>query len=267
MSSRSPRSTATSTFTSTTSRASRRCPVRRARCMARAPRRAPSASSPTSRIRTRFAAGYDLEGNTVDHGGSGYTFEGFVNIPITDIAAVRLVGWDEKDAGYIDNVHGTVTFPTSGITFDNANAGQEGLQRRRDQGRPRGAQGRSERQLDDHCRRSWARCRTRNGNFGFNPAVGDLEISHYFPETSHDSWVQSALTIEGKISNFDLVYAGAYLDTQHARDRGLHRLLAVLRHRLRLGRLFPGQRRQPDQPGAVHRRAAITTPRSATSSA
>ncbi len=27
----------------------------------------------------------------------------------------------------------------------------------------------------------------------------------------HDSWVQSSLTVEGKISNFDIVYAGAYL--------------------------------------------------------
>ena len=26
----------------------------------------------------------------------------------------------------------------------------------------------------------------------------------------HDSWVQSALTVEGKIGNFDIVYAGAY---------------------------------------------------------
>jgi len=85
-----------------------------------------SSESGTIRIITNkpdakaFAAGYDLEGNTVDHGGQGYKFEGFVNIPLTDIAAVRLVGWDEKDAGFIDNVHGTAFFPTSGITADNA---------------------------------------------------------------------------------------------------------------------------------------------------
>ena len=50
-----------------------------------------------------------------------------------------------------------------------------------------------------------------NGNFGYNPAVGDLDVQNYFPETTHDSWVQSALTVEGKISDFDIVYAGAYL--------------------------------------------------------
>ena len=41
----------------------------------------------------KFEAGYDLDGNSVDHGGVGYTAEGFVNLPIADIAAVRLVGW------------------------------------------------------------------------------------------------------------------------------------------------------------------------------
>jgi iron complex outermembrane receptor protein len=30
--------------------------------------------------------------------------EGFVNQPISDKIAVRLVGWDEHDGGYIDNV-------------------------------------------------------------------------------------------------------------------------------------------------------------------
>src|SRR5579859_5572776 len=53
---------------------------------------------------TKFSAGYDVHGNHVQHGGFGYELEGYVNIPISPIAAVRLVGWDEHDAGYIDNV-------------------------------------------------------------------------------------------------------------------------------------------------------------------
>src|SRR5579872_3927672 len=56
---------------------------------------------------TKFEAGYDLEGNRVDHGGTGWQIQGFVNLPLSPIAAVRLVGWDEHDAGYIDNVAGT----------------------------------------------------------------------------------------------------------------------------------------------------------------
>ncbi len=56
---------------------------------------------------TKFEAAYDVSGNVVDHGGEGWTAEGFVNIPLSPIAAIRLVGWDEHDPGYINNVAGT----------------------------------------------------------------------------------------------------------------------------------------------------------------
>jgi iron complex outermembrane receptor protein len=56
---------------------------------------------------TKFAAGYDVGGNSVNHGGLGWVAEGFVNLPITPTAAIRLVGWDEHDGGYIKNVAGT----------------------------------------------------------------------------------------------------------------------------------------------------------------
>src|ERR1700749_4663391 len=54
-----------------------------------------------------FAASYDLDVNSVDHGGIGYNLDGMVNIPLSDKMALRVVAWDEHDAGYIDNVHGT----------------------------------------------------------------------------------------------------------------------------------------------------------------
>src|SRR5580693_10021649 len=69
---------------------------------------------------SHFSAGYDLGVNQVDHGGVGYSVEGFVNIPLSPIAAIRLVGWDEHKAGFIDNVPKTYVFPTSGIAFNNA---------------------------------------------------------------------------------------------------------------------------------------------------
>ena len=43
---------------------------------------------------------------------SATSLEGFVNVPIGDSAAIRLVGWDKHDAGYVDNKLGTRTFPT-----------------------------------------------------------------------------------------------------------------------------------------------------------
>ena len=38
----------------------------------------------------------------------------------TIVIALRVVGWDQKDAGWIDNVYNERTFPTSGITMNNA---------------------------------------------------------------------------------------------------------------------------------------------------
>ena len=84
-----------------------------------------SSQSGTIRIITNkpdpsgFEAGYDLEGSTVAKGETGYLAEGFVNLPISDTAAVRLVGWVRHDAGFVDNVPGAVTYPTSDVTIDN----------------------------------------------------------------------------------------------------------------------------------------------------
>jgi outer membrane receptor protein involved in Fe transport len=42
----------------------------------------------------------------------GVRRRGLLNLPISDAAAIRLVGWHKKDAGYIDNVYATRTFPS-----------------------------------------------------------------------------------------------------------------------------------------------------------
>ena len=175
-----------------------------------------SSESGTIRIITNkpdlrgFKGGYDLEGNFVDHGGTGYNFEGFLNIPLTSFAAIRLVGWDQKDAGYINNVHGTTTFPTSGIKVDNAKLVKDDFNDVETKG------GRAALKID--LNDNWTilpqvmgQVTDTGGNFAFNPKVGDLETVKFMPESAHDSWVQSALTIEGKVSNFDLVYSGGYL--------------------------------------------------------
>ncbi|HVW68871.1 MAG TPA: TonB-dependent receptor [Steroidobacteraceae bacterium] len=180
-----------------------------------------SSESGTIRIITNkpdpgaFKAAYNLEGNTVAHGGNGYKLEGFVNLPLTANAAVRLVGWDEKDAGFIDNVPGSVTFPSSGIVFNNA-----GLVRKDyNDVETKGGRAAVKVILGDNWTvlpQVMGQVTDANGNFSYNPAVGDLETVRFLPETAHDSWVQAALTVQGKIADFDLVYAGAWL------NRNLH---------------------------------------------
>ena len=69
-----------------------------------------------------FEGGLDAELNTVRHGGIGGGLQGFVNAPLGDSAALRVVGWYRRDAGFIDNVFGTRAFlpQPGGIVIDNA---------------------------------------------------------------------------------------------------------------------------------------------------
>ena len=158
-----------------------------------------------------FSAGYDLQGNQVDHGSAGYVAEGFVNIPVVqDKAAIRLVGWDEHDGGYIDNVYGTRTFST-GITVNNAGLVKNNYNQVDTYG------GRAALKIDLDS--NWTITPTviaqdeRNGGiFAYDPSVGDLKISHFRPESQHDRWYQAALTIQGKIADFDVLYSGGYMD-------------------------------------------------------
>jgi len=160
---------------------------------------------------TAFAAGYDLGVNQVDHGGVGYSVEGFLNVPLSPIAAIRLVAWDEHKAGFIDVVPKTVTFPTSGIAFSDAPFVKKDANDVDTRG------GRMALKLDIND--SWTITptvigqvtTTGQGPFSYNPAAGDLDTWQWFNDSTRDSWMQTALTIEGKISNFDIVYSGGYL--------------------------------------------------------
>ncbi|MFM7378095.1 MAG: TonB-dependent receptor plug domain-containing protein, partial [Erythrobacter sp.] len=62
----------------------------------------------------------DFELNSVDRGDFGGVAEGFYNARISDSAALRVVAWYRRDGGFIDNIPGSRTFPSSGITQNNA---------------------------------------------------------------------------------------------------------------------------------------------------
>ena len=173
-----------------------------------------SSEAGTLRIITKqpvhqFEAAYSLEGNYVENGHGGYVAEGFVNLPVNDRVAVRLVGWDEHDSGYIDNVLGSRTFATSGRTFTNAGKTRNAS----NYADTVGFRGAVKIDLND----SWtvtptivAQDQRNKGVFGFEPDVGDLKVQRFQPDTAHDRWYQAALTVQGKIANFDLTYSGGY---------------------------------------------------------
>ena len=171
-----------------------------------------------------FDAGIGLEYNTVAHGDQGYLAEGFVNLPVDERTAIRLVGWSRHDAGYIDNVAGARTFPTSGGCISNTRNRPPGcdpapIRTKNDFNDVDTYGGRAA--LRWEINDEWsitpqymAQNQSSRGSFAYDPAVGDLKIVRYYPERWEDNWSQAALTIEGKIGNFDITYAGAWLDRQ-----------------------------------------------------
>ena len=167
-----------------------------------------------------FSAGYGLEGNMVDGDDSGYVAEGFVNIPLADNMAIRLVGWKRSDAGYIDNVLGSRTFPgqasttADDITITNTDKAEENYNTMETVG----ARASLRIDLND----SWSvmpqvmyQKQEGQGSWGEDLSdfvAEDQSVTHFLGEFNDDEWYQMGLTIEGSIGNFDVTYASSYLD-------------------------------------------------------
>ena len=165
-----------------------------------------------------FAAGYNVEINGVQNGGIGHTVESFVNVPLSDNAAVRAVAFEEHDSGYIDNLSGSRTYPTTGYTVNNAGLAKNAY----NSSDTYGGRLALKVNLDD----DWTlepSVMTQDAYIdGINAydttLGGKLAVTHFFPEKDHDRWILPSLTVTGKIGNFDLTYAGAFLQhdiTQH----------------------------------------------------
>jgi len=160
-----------------------------------------------------FDMGFDAELNKVDPGGIGGALEGFVNIAASDDAALRIVGWYTRDAGFIDNIRGIRTYPTSGAVDDNEALVEDDF----NDVETYGARLALGIELND----SWtvtpafmAQRQNSSGSFSFLPRLGDLNVQTYRDNYVKDDWFQAALTVEGRIGNFDLVYSGSYLERE-----------------------------------------------------
>ena len=155
----------------------------------------------------------DGEVNMLRSGGIGYTSEGMLNIPFGERVALRMVGFYQKDAGFIDNVPGTRRFlpEAGGINVDNAAY----VKKDYNDTETYGGRAALKIDLDDN----WTATPTllyqeqnSHGSYGYDPKVGDLEVQRFYPEYRRDRFAQAALTIEGQLGNWDVTYAGALLD-------------------------------------------------------
>ena len=174
----------------------------------------------------------DGELNTVDHGGIGGKLEGMLNIPIARNIGFRGVAFYQHDAGFIDNIFGSRTYCgdpikvpnpdpllppiTVGCVHNGPTVTNAGLEKKNFNDQDiYGGRAALKIDLND----DWTATPTfmyqktkAHGVFFYDPQLGDLKIDRFRKEKSRDRFWQAALTIEGKIANFDVTYAGAYMD-------------------------------------------------------
>ena len=178
---------------------------------------------------SKFEGGIDLQGNKFGKGAAGGMAEAFVNVPINEGMAIRLVGFYEHDGGYIDN-----TLKIRNLDVDNdpttghaggvagadvsiSNAAQ--VKKNFNDVDTYGGRAALKVDLDDN----WSMTPTiiyqnqkTHGNFLYDPRAGDLKVHDFVPEYNKDRWYQAALTIQGKLGDWDVTYAGGYFERKVA---------------------------------------------------
>jgi iron complex outermembrane recepter protein len=168
-----------------------------------------------------FKAGYDVQVNKFGVGQAGTSVESFVNLPLSDRAALRLMGFYEHAGGYIDNTLTSRTYQRphtlddgsvvdSPITVNNSRAVKSDFNPVDTYG------GRAALGID--LNDNWTITPTvttqeqkGKGAFLYDPQAGDLKIHDFLQGQENDKWYQAALAVHGKISNWELVYSGGYM--------------------------------------------------------
>ena len=167
----------------------------------------------------------DVEGNKVDHGGMGGSIEGMINLPIARNIAFRGVAFYQQDAGYIDNVFGERTYcgtPTFDESEEIVGCNHDGfhvtnsavVKKNFNTQKVYGGRAALKIDLDDN----WTVTPTvmhqnshLEGVFFKDNLLGDLQVQRFRKEPTRDKFTQYALTVEGKIANLDITYAGAFM--------------------------------------------------------
>ena len=186
-----------------------------------------SSQSGTIRIITNkpdpsgFASGFSAEVNMVDGDDTGYVAEGFVNIPLGENAALRVVGWGLDEAGWVDNKPATRTYPgNQAVTGDEfVTNNDQFVEKNYNTSSTVGGRA----ALGINLGENWTvtpqvmfQRTDQEGSWGddLNDVLvtGDYAVAHFRPEYTDDEWWQAGVTVEGSIANLDVVYAGNYLD-------------------------------------------------------
>ncbi len=177
-----------------------------------------------------FSAGYSLDGSQPKSGDMSYRAEGFVNIPLGERSALRMMGFYKRDGGYIDNVAGSHTFsrsniraglapdsPLRAIAADVTVGNQDVVEENFNEATTYGGRAALRVDLSD----TWTFTASamlqdmeRTGVWDHDPTVGDLQVMLLLPEWADDQWSQFSGKIEGELFGGTLMATAAVLNRE-----------------------------------------------------
>jgi len=193
-----------------------------------------SSQSGTMRLITKkpqqgvFSTGFNAKYSVTDGGTDSAAVDGYINLPITDRFAARLVVYSDNQGGWIDNVESSFT-PSATVvdrnslgfgpslasadsvaTTFNAHLAEQDW----NQASYRGARFGFAYDIND----SWdillqhtAQSLEVDGTFLTDPSIGEGKNAKFSPERNSDDFGLTTWTLNGRLGNLDLVYTGGFL--------------------------------------------------------
>jgi len=172
-----------------------------------------------------FEAGYDIQGNKFGPGGFGGMLESYMNIPVSETIAVRIMGYYRKEGGYIDNTPNNGKFNNGkssvlrlGDLNPNTNYALNNNAFVQDDYNPIYEYGGRVQALWEPAE-GWqitpmfsAQRQIAYGYFGYDPRVGDLQVHDYDLTRQDDKWYQAQLSIHGHIGDWEVASATGYFN-------------------------------------------------------
>ncbi|MEQ3695748.1 MAG: TonB-dependent receptor [Pseudomonadales bacterium] len=149
--------------------------------------------------------------STMNEGEDSTDVEAMVNLPIIDdVLALRVVGYDVNEGGYIDNVAGTDLF--TGATNDSA------VEDDFNDWKQSGVRATARWNISDNWNLDMMyidQTSETTGDWKQDPALDDFEIVRFHKDVRTDDWWLGSLTLQGDIGDFaQLTYAAATVERE-----------------------------------------------------
>ncbi|MBO9490039.1 TonB-dependent receptor [Endozoicomonas sp. G2_1] len=181
-----------------------------------------------------FSAGVDIDFSTTKGGDNSNAVEAYINLPITEDFAFRVAAYSDYQGGWIDNVRSVpgqggyigsavhIDRISGGVLADPANTPVESptndelVEDDYNDATYAGARFSFSYLIND----DWsllvqhtAQTLETEGVFAYDPSYeGESSVSRFEPESNEDEFGLTTWTLEGRLNQLEIVYAGGYLD-------------------------------------------------------